>query len=330
MGKLYTRVHRLLRLVGAIQSKRRLNAADLARLCEVHERTIYRDLETLNASGIPCAFDDESNGYVIRRGFFMPPVDLTFEEAMALVAVLEEVAGGGQLPFFGIASRAGEKIRSQLPLAVLEAMEPLDNRVKIDLPATMADESCRDVYDDVREAIVEKRALLCIYDAPHSAHAAGGGEDGEFEFRPYALWFCQRAWYAVGHHGGRGEIRRLKLNRFTQVKSTDRPYAIPDNFDPRQDLGLAWRMIRGEKQYRVAVRFEPEFADNASETRWHSTQKESWDEEDRVTLTFTVDGLDEIVWWVLGYGPGATVLEPVELVERVRGLVGEMARRYCE
>src|SRR5207302_731929 len=136
-----------LRLIGAIQSRRGLNAADLARLCEIHERTVYRDLDTLNASGVPCGFDSETNGYRIQGGFFMPPVELTFEEAIALVAVLEGVAGEGQLPFLGVAGRAAEKIRSQLPPAMLEAMEPLDDRVKLNLPATMADESCRDVYD---------------------------------------------------------------------------------------------------------------------------------------------------------------------------------------
>jgi predicted DNA-binding transcriptional regulator YafY len=323
MGRVYTRVYRLLRLISAIQSRRGLNAGDLARLCEIHERTVYRDLDTLNASGVPCAFDPETNGYRIKGGFFMPPIELTFEEAMALVAVLEGVAAEGQVPFFGAAGRAAEKIRSQLPPAVLEAMEPLDDRVRIDLPATMADESCRDVFDSVSKAIAEKRALICTYEAP--SHA---GDDGEFDFRPYALWYCQRAFYAVGLHGGRGEIRRLKLNRFTSVASTDRPYAIPDNFDPRQGLGLAWRMIRGDRRHRIAVRFEPEFSDNASETRWHSTQEESWGDDGRVTLTFTVDGLEEIVWWVLGYGPGATVLEPAELIERVRGLVRATAERY--
>lgn len=331
MGREYTRVHRLLRLIGAIQSKRGLNAGDLARLCEIHERTVYRDLDTLNASGVPCAFDPETNGYRIRGGFFMPPIELTFEEAMALVAVLEGVAGEGQLPFFSIAGRAAEKIRSQLPAAVLEALEPLDNRVRIDLPATMADESCRDVYDDIRKAIAERRAVICTYEPVASSQPAGTGDDGtgEFEFRPYALWYCQRAFYAVGLHGGRSEIRRLKLSRFTSVIATDRPYAIPDKFDPRQDLGLAWRMIRGDQRHRVVVRFEPDFSDNASETRWHSSQEEHWDDAGRVTLTFTVDGLEEIVWWVLGYGPGATVIEPPELVSRVRELAQLTVLRYA-
>ena len=85
----------------------------------------------------------------------------------------------------------------------------------------------------------------------------------------------------MGYHGQRKDVRKLKLNRFISVRNIDRPYVIPDKFDPRDDLGYAWRMIRGDKRYEVAVRFDPYFADNASETRWHRTQEEQWDDEGR-------------------------------------------------
>lgn len=332
MGKTYTRIHRLLRLITAIQSKRDLNAADLARLCEVHERTIFRDVETLNASGVPCAFDEATHGYRLGAAFFMPPVELTFEEAMAIVALSEEIGDRHQIPFIETVSRVAQKLRAQLPAAVLEAIEPLADHVHIDLARRSADDSDRDVYDQMCLAIAQRRVLVCTYEA--AKHAAGGDsaemEHDDFEFRPYGLWFCQRAWYAVGHHGSRNAIRRLKLNRFTSVRTTDCPFDPPKHFDLHADLGQAWRMIRGEKRYAVAVRFEPGFADAASETRWHPTQEEEWDADGRVTLRFSIDGLDEIVWWVLGYGPGVTVLEPVELVDRLRQLTSAMAKRYSE
>lgn len=332
MGRNYTRIHRLLRLLAAIQGRPGMDAGDLAHLCEVHERTVYRDIETLNASGIPCFFDDESRGYRIARGFFMPPVELTIEEAMAIVALLEEVGEGSQIPFLETASRVAEKLRSQLPTAVLEALEPVDGAVKIDLARASADDSCRDVYEQVRAAIAGRRALRCLYDsAAGDAHNSSGGDShDEFELRPYALWFCQRAWYVVGLHGRHQAVRMLKLNRFTSIHSTDHPFAIPDDFDLRRELGLAWRMIRGSRRHQVAIRFTAAFADAASETRWHPTQEEQWDHQTKtVTLRFTVDGLDEIVWWVLGYGPGALVLEPPELIERLRNLAQSTAHQYA-
>ncbi|MFP3345701.1 WYL domain-containing protein, partial [Halomonas sp. SIMBA_159] len=74
---------------------------------------------------------------------------------------------------------------------------------------------------------------------------------------PYRLWFEQRAWYALGHHETHGELRCLKLNRFAAVEPTEQPYAIPDDFTLDDYRGDAWRMIRGDRVYDVAIRFTP-------------------------------------------------------------------------
>ena len=53
---------RLLELIMAIQSDRFPNARVLAERCEVSRRTIYRDLETLAAAGIPVHYRPERQG----------------------------------------------------------------------------------------------------------------------------------------------------------------------------------------------------------------------------------------------------------------------------
>jgi len=302
-----------------------MKVQDLAEACERSSRTIYRDLKTLNESGIPNGFDKETNGYRIQRGFFMPPVELTFEEAMAMVALLERVGDDTQIPFLETAQIVAEKIRSQLPPALLREVETFDDCVQIDLARRSVDDSDRDVYRTMRRAIADKRLLHCRYDSVHSKR---DDASETFEFRPYALWYCQRAWYAVGKRSDRDDARRLKLNRFTFVKRTEQPYHIPDDFDLQAFQGNAWRMIRGDDEHHVAIRFTPQFAETVSETRWHPTQQAEWHDDESVTLTFTVDGLDEIVWWVLGYGPGAKVLQPPELTDRVRELALATCAQY--
>jgi predicted DNA-binding transcriptional regulator YafY len=91
------------------------------------------------------------------------------------------------------------------------------------------DDGPRDVYERVRIAIATKRMLRCGYDSV----ASQGRPDapaGPFDLHPYALWYCQRAWYVVGRHGRHRAVRLLKLNRFTAIDLTDRLYAIPDDF----------------------------------------------------------------------------------------------------
>lgn len=329
MGKRYTRVHRLLRLIALIQSSRDMTAPKLAKLCEIHERTIFRDIDTLNAAGIPCSFDEEAGGYRIAPGFYMPPVDLTAEEALAIVGLIEHCSQPANIPFMRTAARAVEKIRSQLPAKVLDALAPLDKRIHIGLARGMADDSPHQVYEQMRRAIATKRALRCRYDSNKHNGASNGDPDKPFVFKPYALWYCQRAWYVVGQRSDRDEPRQLKLNRFTSVAPTDKPYFIPDDFDLASSLGNAWRMMRGQPRYDIAIRFQQPFAETVTETRWHSTQEEEWsDDHQSVTLRFNVDGLDEIVWWVLGYGPGAEVVEPKDLRDRVHDLLKQAASVY--
>jgi hypothetical protein len=61
---------------------------------------------------------------------------------------------------------------------------------------------------------------------------------------------------------------------------------------------------------------------------WHPAQRILWKSSACCLFECEVDGLDEIVWWVLSYGKHARVLRPKELVERMREQLGSAARQY--
>jgi proteasome accessory factor B len=352
----YSRVHRLLRILTLIQSGRGWNARRLAEACETTVRTIYRDLSMLEGAGIPYYYDSEAGGYRVRADFFMPPVELTLEEALSVVCLAGCVGRDGQIPLLQPAARAVNKIRSQLPAAIRDALDEIEPHVDIRLAATAPADGLGDVYERIRRAIVTRRALWCRYasarrhaSAPGrewrtagAASGRGAAEEGgngqrpaaaagdRFLFRPYCLFFNQRAWYVIGHHSGRGGLRCLKLNRFTHIESADRPYAIPDDFSLRAYLGKAWRMIPGKRVWRVELLFDPAFAETVADTRWHETQQEQWLDDGSVILRFEVAGLDEIVWWVLSMGPHCLVRRPRVLAERVRRLARDTAKRYAK
>lgn len=324
-GNYSQKIHRLLRLIVLMQQDAAGNAAQLAHLFSVSERTIHRDLETLTDLNIPWFFDDEVGGYRIRRDFFLPPVQLTPAEALAMLALAQCVGGAEQIALTGPAAQATEKIKGQLPAHVLNELGDLGDHIDIHLPATGPPaEAIRDVFADVQHAIRTRRALRCKYESLNS----DTDDTVAFFFRPYALSFDQRAWYTIGNHDGRGEVRRLKLNRFTAVEHTDQPYAIPDDFSLDAHRGNAWRMIRGDQSYHIVIDFDRIMADTVSDTNWHRTQQIEEHPDGSITFTCDVDGLDEIVWWILGYGPHAIVREPAELADRVAALTRAAAEHY--
>src|SRR5207237_9953504 len=78
------RADRLFAVVQYLRGRRLTTAAQLAGWLEVSERTIYRDVADLAASGVP--IDGEAGvGYRIRVGFDLPPLMFTFDEIDALV-----------------------------------------------------------------------------------------------------------------------------------------------------------------------------------------------------------------------------------------------------
>ena len=321
----YARLHRILKIISLIQGQKGWDVKRLAAECSVTQRTIYRDLDLLEGAGIPYFYDAEQKCYQIRRDFFMPPVDLTLDEALAIVALGEHIGGQEQIPVTKAANRAVAKIRSRLPDRIRRELEGLDNHVSIKLAAGISPHGIDDVYEQVRTAIVTRRVLRCRYDS-----VSGTKKDETFQFRPYTLFFQQRAWYVVGYHEGRREIRNLKLNRFTDISLTETPYDVPASFNLKKHLGNAWRMMRGKSTYDVELRFDAEFADTISDTHWHDTQQVDWQDDGSIVFRCKVDGLDEIVWWVLSMGPHCRVIAPKELAQRVRELVDGMAKHYSE
>ena len=323
----YPRVWRLLRLIRLLQGRRGVSVGELAERLETSERNAYRDLAVLREMGMPVVNDPGKGGHHLEASFFMPPLELTSEEALALIALGERVGETGELPYLEAAGEAIEKLRSALPARVRDELDPLDGTTAVALPPRHDDEATGGVFATLRRALAHRRALACRYESlRRGPDEADGGE--RFLFYPYRLFFCDRAWYAVGHHGARNEVRKLKLNRFRELTLTELAYEIPRGFSLDGLLGEAWRMIPGETRYEVALDVDPVFANNVGDTRWHRSQRLEQDPDGTLHFYCTVDGLDEIQWWVLARAPHVTVRRPPELAERVRALAEAAARRH--
>jgi predicted DNA-binding transcriptional regulator YafY len=83
-GSLVRRADRLFDIIQALRGKTQpTTAATLARQLEVTTRTIYRDIATLQARRIPIE-GEPGLGYLLRKGFDLPPLMFTTEEVEAI------------------------------------------------------------------------------------------------------------------------------------------------------------------------------------------------------------------------------------------------------
>lgn len=307
---------------------RRGKPATLAALAEelgVSERQAYRYIGVLRERGVE-VLHEEGQGYWMAGNPYLPPMDFEWDEVVALVALASAANKRGSL--LGRRSfSAMQKLVSQLPPGLGDVLR--EQTVNLRLPAS---ESARgDLLPVFEEAAAKGHQLRCLYQT-------SAGEVQMMELEPYRVLWAERAWYAVGSRRkldgqgqpvGESEIRNLRISRFESAVPTGQLFLLPQGWSLRAHLGNAWRLVRGAPQ-QVVLRFDAgPFATTVAATQWHATQEAQVLDDGRLELRFKIDGLDEIEWWILGYGPKVEVVAPPELKKRVAKLAKESAARHA-
>src|SRR6516165_7038529 len=115
------RADRLFDIIQTLRTARQpVTAASLADQLEVTARTVYRDIAALQASRVPIE-GAPGLGYVLRRGFDLPPLMFTAEEADA-IAIGVRLLRRLRDPKL---QRAAEGVLAKLTAVVPEPLQPL-------------------------------------------------------------------------------------------------------------------------------------------------------------------------------------------------------------
>ncbi len=323
------RLHRVLRLVQLLQSGRNHNANQLAEMCGVSRRTIFRYINTLQEGGIHIQYDEQQQGYSLPSNTYLPPTEFTLDEALALLTLCYELADGdGGVPFQNGARNAALKLASNLPQHLRDQLNGVSQTLAVRLDSHNPLSADRSYYDLFVKAVSRRRCVRIQY------QSLTEWENISTVVHPYRLLFIRRSWYVIGRSTMHREVRTFNLGRVLAADLLDRTYTIPPRFSLERYLGNAWHLIREPgKSQQVVVRFQKMVAQNVAEVRWHKTQKVTWNDDETMDFSVTVDGLNEISWWILGYGDQAEVLRPGKLrmliAERLRGMTETYAKELA-
>ena len=187
------RADRLFQIVQFLRSRRVTTAHWLAERLEVSERTIYRDVRDLLASGVP--IDGEAGiGYAIRRGFDLPPLMFTREELDALTLGARIVESWADPALATAARSVLSKVKTVLPdnlkndIDAATLFSPMV-RIQPEVAATMA---------LLRQSIDNRRKITFDY-------IRADGEKSQRRVWPLGLFFWGQVWTL----GANAELRTV-------------------------------------------------------------------------------------------------------------------------
>lgn len=298
---------------------------------ETVRRRFERDKDELRAMGIPVRFapptEFREEGYAIsREECFLPPLDITPEEALALGCL--SGFGGGKRgdPLLEGARSALMKLRASAPAAFGEGEESL----LLDTgpaPSGEAEHNLR----ELRLAVLERRTVIFRYRSLEEKRARTRTVD------PYGMALFEGRWYLVGRSHERDALRVWNVERMAgraSLAPTHRGGSAGADFEPPADFCVedyvgvpGWLLFRGRERVAARIRFHPDIA-------WMIAESAAAGGERRERFTPEKDGggvLEigmadprALVLWTLKFKEKAEILSPQALRDLARRILAEM------
>lgn len=312
------RLARVLRVLQLIQSRGRWTRQTIAEELECSKRTVERYLDVLEFAGVPYFTEKPGNYVRVRTDYRFPVLNLTEDELLGQSTAVA-ITQAPNLNINAGAKPASEKIAASDPET--EALLTAATQLTRVLDLKLADHSKhREIIRTIQWGLLERRQVAGHYVSPYEPKPV------KLTLHPYRFCLIKSAWYLIGQPVDGDQPQTYRAARFKSLRMLNEPAELPDDFDLKEYFGNAWAVYRGEQAYDIELLFMADAADIVTETQWHHTQKVKRHKDKTATLSFHVDGLNEIVRWLLGWAGRVKVIEPAEL----RGLVIDQHRQAIE
>ena len=317
-----SRIHRLLQLVTLLRANDSLTVDELAEDLQVSRRTVFRDLNMLELAHIPYYFDREGQRYRISKHFFLPSVNLDLAEALSMMLLAVRQNHWAALPWPGHARRAAMKLEGALPAPLREHIGSVLDSMDVRPAPSARHEGVDVILDDLIDAVTHHQVCRLVYISFYER------KQMRLTVHPLRLAFMQRAWYLLAWTPRYRAIRTFKMARVKRCEVTDKTFTPPEAAQVEAHFGQAWCMIPEGRCYDIHLRFDPQVAGNVAEVRWHDSQRVEWRDDGSIDFHARVDGLGEVLWWILGYGDKVRVVAPAALARKVRSVATRMTKMY--
>ncbi|MDR7129493.1 putative DNA-binding transcriptional regulator YafY [Algoriphagus sp. 4150] len=323
------RIDRLTAILTHLQSKRTIRAAELAERFSVSLRTIYRDVRSLEESGVPI-IGEAGQGYSLVEGYRLPPIMFSREEALALLVadkLVEKLLDEQSSKFF---KEALIKIKAVLKSTEKDLLVEVQDTIKVlKSGSSQSMNKSSKAFQVALQAISEKKVLATGY------MTFDPQRKSDRELEPIGLFHSYEQWYLLAFCRLRDDYRTFRLDRFSKLHITDISYSTVKHPSLQSYLD---KIASEQKLHQIIL----EVPDGSLKYLANSKYNNGFVSEERVgnktEMTFMNSSIEGFVRWVISLGDIVVIKQPVELQDRLAQLLhdiremqegGSVDRDFC-
>lgn len=306
---------RVLALLELLQTHAGLTGTQLADRLGTDVRTVRRYTAHLRELGIPVESDrGRYGGYRLARGYRMPPLVLTNDEALAVVLGLLAGERLGMSSTAPAGAGALAKIERVLPQALREPLAAMRDTLSF-------------TTNSVNAQAPETGVLLALAQASRSRHTVAlryqswRQEHSERDLDPYGVVFHSGRWYVIGHDHLRDSLRTFRIDRITSITPRDATFTLPAGFDPVTHLTAT--LAQAPYRWQVEVLIDGPLGEIAR--RLPNSVATLTAQPDGVLMRARAERLDGMAHLLASLEWPFTIHSPDELRQALKDLAGQLA-----
>jgi len=207
------RADRLFQIIQVLRRTRKpLTAEAIALELETSKRTIYRDIATLIGQRVPIR-GEAGTGYVLEKGFDMPPLMLTPDEIEAAVLGAQWVAGRAD----PVLAKAAQDLIAKIVDTIPERLQPLALEPASRTPPKWDAAPGTIDMTQLRAQIYASKKVLLHYRDEQS-------RDTERTVWPIAIGYLETVLHLASWCELRKDFRSFRIDRIAQAVFLDEKY----------------------------------------------------------------------------------------------------------
>ncbi|MBD8500898.1 helix-turn-helix transcriptional regulator [Paenibacillus arenosi] len=294
------RLDRLLGITMELMSKKRVTATELSARFEVSIRTIYRDIELINQSGIPVvSFAGTDGGFELMEGFFLTKQHFSMQDFAVIYNLLKGMEGAFGDQITSLVNKLGSLQPALLSQGEHEKL----------IFALNASEGEKEIIQALHQAVNERKII-------HFLYTNATGESTNRQLEPVHLYWERGYWYLEGYCLSRQAKRLFRVSRMEQVEVTDvmfQPRELVDSPDVEEVRGtVAHLRFDLSAQPRVTEQFRDDCIHLGTHIDVH---KEFYLREYAISV-------------ILSYGSKVEILSPEDLKIELLEEIKKIQQRY--
>ena len=294
---------RLFKIVYHLLEKGKSTAPELAEKFEVSIRTIYRDLDTISAAGIPIyATQGKGGGIFIMQDFVLNKSLLSEQEKEQILMALQGIS-------------ATEHNQTDELLMKLSGLfqSKVTNWIEVDFSEWYKNTPNYDVFNLIKNAIFNQYTITFSYFARE-------GNYSNRTIEPIKLIFKNKDWYLYGFCLLRNDFRFFKLTRIKDLEiSSDTFRRAVENIPKVETVIKNKNFIHAKLKFspKVAFRVYDEFTDNVSK-----------DNQGNLYVNIDLPDNETLFSYILSFGDNVEILEPDYLRHSMKEKLALMLEKY--